>query len=282
MHPLLTLGPFSVEAYGFFILLGAGLGVAWLMSWREQLKLPEDSWTDFWKLVYVLFLGGLVGGKLGFFLVEWEFVRDTPGAAWSWQTGWVYWFGAAGTMLAGKAYQEYMNRKVLPRPRAYLPIADYCAAAGALGHAVGRLGCFFNGCCHGRPTDVPWAVAFSDPMADMDPALLGIPLHPVQLYEAFAELLLAAVIIRGVLPAVRTRRLRQGTGFFLYMGGYALLRFTVEFFRGDDRGRLLPGLSPSQWVSAAALLAVAAAVTRRGLAVKDPDSEGPYLPGKVP
>lgn len=280
MHPLLSFGPFRIEAYGFFIVLGSGLGVAWLMSWREHLKVAEDTWTDFWKLVYALILGGLVGGKLGFFLVEWEFVRDTPGAAWSWQTGWVYWFGAAGTMLAGKLYQEYMNRRVLPRPRAYLPIADYCAAAGALGHAVGRLGCFFNACCHGRPTDVSWAVTFTSPLADMDPALLGVALHPVQLYEAFGELALAGLLIRAVLPAVRARRLRQGTAFFLYIGGYSLLRFAVEFFRGDDRGRLLPGLSPSQWVSAAAFLVVAAAVARRGLAVRDPALEGPYLDGK--
>lgn len=280
MHPVLSLGPFHVEAYGLFILLGSALGVGWMTTWRDHLKLPEDSWADFWKLVYVLFLGGLVGGKLGFFLVEWEFLRDTPGAAWSWQTGWVYWFGAAGTMLAGKAYQEYMNRRVLPRPRAYLPIADYCSAAGALGHAVGRLGCFFNACCHGRPTDVAWGVTFTSPLADMDPALLGVALHPTQLYEAGAELILAALIIFGVLPAVRARRVRQGTGFFLYIGGYALLRFAVEFFRGDDRGRLLPGLSPSQWVSAAAVLAVGAAVARRGLAVKDPALEGPYLDGK--
>lgn len=279
MYPLLSFGPFHVEAYGFFILLGSALGVSWLMSWRGALKLPDDTWTDFWKLVYVLILGGLIGGKIGFFIVEWEFIRSTPGAVWAWQLGWVYWFGAAGTMFAGKIYQEYMNRQVLPRPRAYLPIADYCAAAGALGHAVGRLGCFFNACCHGRPTDVSWAVTFTSPMADMDPSLLGVPVHPTQLYEAAGELLLAVLIIRVVLPAVRARRVRQGTGFFLYMGGYSLLRFTVEFFRGDDRGHLLPGLSPSQWVSLTAFLAVAAAVSRRGLAVKEPSLEGPYLDG---
>ncbi|TBR24088.1 prolipoprotein diacylglyceryl transferase [bacterium] len=281
MHPLFSLGPLHFEAYGFFIVTGAALGVAWLMRWRETLRLPEDTWADFWKLVYVLILGGVVGGKVGFIVVEWEFVTGTPGAFWSWQTGWVYWFGAAGTMLAGKLYQEYMNRKVLPRPRAYLPIADYCAAAGALGHAVGRLGCFFAGCCHGRPTGAPWAVTFTSPMADMDPALLGVPLHPTQLYEAAGEMLLALVVINLVLPAVRARKVRQGTGFFLSMGGYSLLRFTVEFFRGDDRGRLLPGLSPSQWVSAAAFLLVAAAVAKRGLTVKDRSLEGPYLDGNV-
>jgi len=195
---------------------------------------------------------------------------------WAWRLGWVYWFGAAGTMAAGKAYQIHMNRR-LPRPRAYLPIADYCAAAGALGHAVGRLGCFFNGCCHGRPTASSWAVTFTSPMADMDPALLGVALHPVQLYEAAGELLLAALIIGVVLPRVRRKLWRQGTGFFLYTGGYSLLRFCVEFLRGDDRGRLLPGLSPSQWVSAAAFAAVAIGLASRGLNVKDPASEGPYL-----
>lgn len=281
MHPLLALGPFHVELYGFFIVLGSALGVAWLMSWRGQLKLPEDSWADFWKLVYVLFLGGLVGGKLGFFIVEWDFYRENPEAVWAWQLGWVYWFGAAGTMLAGRLYQLYMNKHVLARPRAYLPIADYCSAAGALGHAVGRLGCFFNGCCHGAPTDLPWGVAFTSPAADLDPVLLGIPLHPTALYEAGAEMALALLLIRGVLPAVRAKRLRQGTGFFLHIGGYAFLRFCVEFFRGDDRGDfLLPFLSPSQWVSLTAFVAVAWAVRRRGLRVTDPALETPYLDGK--
>ncbi|MDE2290566.1 MAG: prolipoprotein diacylglyceryl transferase [Elusimicrobia bacterium] len=283
MHPLLHIGPYTVASYGVCIVAGTALGLAWLVSWRDEIRRPEDSVGRFWQLLYVLCFGGLVGGKLGFVIVELPFFWTHPARLWRWNIGWVYWFAALGVMVAGKAYQEVMNRFVLPRPRAYLPIADYCATAGALGHWVGRIGCFLNGCCHGKPTTLPWGVVFTNPAADMDPRFLGVPLHPTQLIEAAGELAIGLWLARAALPRIRSKRWRQGTAFILYVLLYSALRFSDEFLRGDDRGVFLsPILSPSQWVSAAAFLAAAAALWMRGVRVTDPARESPYLDGPAP
>lgn len=278
MHPVFLLGPLRLEAYGLCIVAGCAVGVLWLMRWRDHVARPEDTWPDFWRMLYALFLGGLVGGKLGFVVVEWDFFRETPRAFLDWRTGWVYWFSVLGTMAAGRLYQLYMNARVLKRPRAYLPIADYCVTAAALGHWLGRIGCFLNGCCHGRPTGLPWGVAFTSPAADLDPALLGVRLHPTQLYEAAGELALGLCLALLVLPRIRAKRWRQGTAFFLYLGGYSALRFLIETLRGDDRGGFLSSLlSPSQWVSVGGIAAAAWAIRRRGVKVADKRLESPYL-----
>jgi phosphatidylglycerol:prolipoprotein diacylglycerol transferase len=123
--------------------------------------------------------------------------------------------------------------------------ADIFAPGIALGHVVGRLGCLLAGCCYGRPTDVPWAITFTNQAAaDNVGTPLGVPLHPTQLYDAFAELAILAVL----LATERRGRAFEGRTFWLYMLLYAVSRFIIEFYRGDDRGMIL-GVSTSQFVS---------------------------------
>jgi phosphatidylglycerol:prolipoprotein diacylglycerol transferase len=108
------------------------------------------------------------------------------------------------------------------------------------------MGCFFAGCCFGRPTTVPWAVTFlSDFAAQNVGTLTGVPLHPTQLYEAGAELM-----ILGTLLALerRTGRSFPGRTFWTYILLYGISRFIIEFYRGDPRGMVGP-LSTSQFVS---------------------------------
>jgi phosphatidylglycerol:prolipoprotein diacylglycerol transferase len=209
---------------------------------------------EFWVLVYSLFFGALLGGKLGFFVVEWKEFRDDP--AWllaHWQTGWVFWFGFAGAILAGLIFLSIYNRLYMPRK--FIFLADYFAAAVPLGHWIGRLGCLAEGCCHGRPTMMPWGVVFRDPTSSVSQEFLGVALHPTQLYEAVGEIAIGAFLLKQVLPRLRCGELKAGTAFYGYILFYSLLRFIVEFFRGDDRGVLLcPALSPSQWVSLVGLL----------------------------
>src|SRR5262245_45716372 len=123
--------------------------------------------------------------------------------------------------------------------------ADLFAPGIALGHVVGRLGCLMAGCCYGTPTSMPWAITFTNPLAASNVGTpLGIPLHPTQLYDAGAELL-----ILGVLLATERRgKPFEGRTFWLYMLLYGISRFIVEFYRGDDRGVIM-GVSTSQFVS---------------------------------
>jgi phosphatidylglycerol:prolipoprotein diacylglycerol transferase len=115
----------------------------------------------------------------------------------------------------------------------------------ALGHVIGRLGCFLAGCCWGTETTVPWAVVFTDPFAA---ANVGTPLnqhlHPTQLYESGAELL----ILMAILVFEKKGRPFPGRTFWGYMLAYAISRFIIEFYRGDPRG-MVYGLSTSQFIS---------------------------------
>jgi phosphatidylglycerol:prolipoprotein diacylglycerol transferase len=115
----------------------------------------------------------------------------------------------------------------------------------ALGHVVGRFGCLFAGCCYGKPTMKPWGIVFTDPFAAANVGTpLGVPLHPTQLYEAGAEFL----ILMLLLFTERKGRAFAGRTFWLYMLLYAISRFIIEFYRGDERG-MVGMFSTSQFIS---------------------------------
>ena len=132
--------------------------------------------------------------------------------------------------------------------RAGLPLWTTCdvfAPGIALGHVVGRFGCFFAGCCYGKETTVPWAITFTNPVAAANTGTpLNVPLHPTQLYEAGAEFAILALL----LATERKGRPFPGRTFWLYMLLYAISRFIIEMYRGDPRGMLM-GFSTSQFIS---------------------------------
>ena len=115
----------------------------------------------------------------------------------------------------------------------------------ALGHVVGRLGCLMAGCCYGIPTTKPWGITLTDPFAALNVGTPpNIPLHPTQLYEAGAELIILIVL----LVTERRGRTFPGRTFWGYMLLYAISRFIIEFYRGDERGVIM-GFSTSQFIS---------------------------------
>ncbi|MDE2491750.1 MAG: prolipoprotein diacylglyceryl transferase [Elusimicrobia bacterium] len=268
MHPILLRWHGRVfETYDLLVGLGYVVGVLWL---RTQLKHHKAKPAELWGMVATVLAGALLGGKIGFFAVEWKFfVADPLAMLRDWNTGWVYWGGVLLAIPAGLLYQWWHNRRY--RPRAYLPVADYCVAALAIGHILGRFGCYAEGCCYGRPTTMPWGVVFTNAACSVRTSLRGIPLHPTELYEAFGEALAAVVLIRWILPGIRAGRWRYGTAFFGYLLYYSVERFTIECFRGDDRGVFIsPVLSPSQWMSLFAFVVVAIVLWRRGIVERDP------------
>jgi phosphatidylglycerol:prolipoprotein diacylglycerol transferase len=123
---------------------------------------------------------------------------------------------------------------------------DVFAPGIALGHVTGRLGCLAAGCCYGKPTDVPWAIVFTDPLAATNVGTpLNIPLHPTQLYEAGAAL----VIVTLLLVTERRGRPFAGRTFWSYMFLYAVSRYIIEMYRGDPRGTVFGIFSTSQFIS---------------------------------
>ena len=117
----------------------------------------------------------------------------------------------------------------------FAPLADAYAPGLALGHAIGRLGCFSAGCCWGKPTDAAWAVTFTNPYSsDLVGVPLGIPLHPTQLYESVAEAFIFLLLVW-----LWRRRRFSGQIFAAYLMLYSVARFLNEFFRNDPRGGFL-------------------------------------------
>lgn len=278
MHPILFRWSGGIVAtYSVLVALGYVAGVLWL---RSQLRHHGAKPAELWGLVATVIAGALLGGKLGFFLVEREqFLRDPMAMIRLWNTGWVFWSGLLLGLLAGLAYQWWHNRHY--RPRAYLPVADDAMAALAIGHVIGRLGCFMEGCCYGRPTLLPWGISFTSPACSVAPDLRGVPLHPTQLYEAAGEALAAWLLIGWLIPRVREGKYRYGTAFFGYLLYYSIMRFFIEFLRGDDRGTFLWSVfSPSQWTSLVSGIVVAVVLWKRGVIERDRAHRSLFTDGK--
>jgi phosphatidylglycerol:prolipoprotein diacylglycerol transferase len=238
MHPILfEIGGWPIYSYGL-LLAGAYLAGLQLAVVRAR-RLGMDG-TKIMDLGIYLIIAALVGAKLMLVIVDFEYFRQRPAELLSLvRAGGVFYGGLLGAL--GVAYFLVRRYKLN-----LWTTADLMAPGIALGHVIGRMGCLLAGCCYGRPTDVPWGIVFTNPAAAANP--LGIALHPTQLYDAGAELLIMVVL----LATERRGRPYPGRTFWLYMLLYAISRFIVEIYRGDDRGMLM-GLSTSQAVSVVVL-----------------------------
>jgi phosphatidylglycerol:prolipoprotein diacylglycerol transferase len=169
----------------------------------------------------------LIGAKLLLLYQDWRLFTTDPRQLLSLaQSGGVYY---GGLILAVIVALWYIRRHRLPM----WTTTDVFAPGIALGHVIGRIGCFLAGCCYGKETTVPWSVVFTDPFAFANAGTpLNVHLHPTQLYESGAE----ALILAGILVLEKRGRAFPGRTFWGYMLAYGATRFVIEFFRGD-RGR---------------------------------------------
>jgi phosphatidylglycerol:prolipoprotein diacylglycerol transferase len=235
---LFDLGPFTVYTYGVLLAASYLLGL-WLAVKRGKARgLDANRVLDLG--IYII-IAALVGAKLLLLIVDFDQYKNSPAELLSLARSGGVFYG--GLILAVAVAFYYIARHRM----AMWTTCDAFAPGIALGHVTGRLGCFAAGCCWGKPTDVPWGVIFTNPLAAAQVGTpLGIRLHPTQLYEAGAELL-----ILGLLLATEKRgRAFPGRTFWLYMLLYAISRYIIEIYRGDPRG-VVPFLdiSTSQFIS---------------------------------
>jgi phosphatidylglycerol:prolipoprotein diacylglycerol transferase len=138
----------------------------------------------------------------------------------------------------------------------HLPVLQTCdvfAPGLAIGHGIGRLGCFAAGCCWGKPTTLPWAITFRNTNATTG-VPLNVPLHPTQLYEAFSEGIICLILIWQLNSQPKNGE-RDGRVIGLYGLLYGLVRFGVEFLREHDASNPLGGpFTLEQWISLAVAL----------------------------
>ena len=189
--------------------------------------------------IYII-IAALIGAKLMLVIVDFDqFLRSPADLLALGRSAGVFYGGLIAAI--GVAFW-YIARHRLP----FWTTCDVFAPGIALGHITGRLGCFAAGCCYGRPTDVAWAVTFTNPLAAANVGTpLGIPLHPTQLYEAGAELL----ILVFLLVTERRGHRFAGRTFWTYLFLYAVSRYVIEIYRGDPRGEVFGLMSTSQFIS---------------------------------
>ena len=234
MYPILfRIGDFEVTSFGLLVAAGALVG---LWMFRRELGrsgLPVSALDA----ALAGIVGGLAGAKLLWVL---EHLQEGPGLDLVLSRGGMSWFGGfAGGLIAGLVL---MQRRRLPK------VAVLAAATPALaaGHAIGRIGCFLVGDDYGRPTDLPWGVAFPQGLPPID-----VPVHPTQLYEAAALMPLMWLLLRFR---------RQGRSPEFVLGAYLLLagglRFGIEFIRVNER--VIGTLSVAHIASIAVMIAGAA------------------------
>ena len=237
MYPrLFEFGPITVYTYGVLLALAYLAGLKLAMVRAQARGLDANRVLDLG--IYII-ISALVGAKLLLLVTDYQtFSRDPRELLTLARSGGVFY---GGLILAVGVALWYIRRIGLP----LWTTCDVFAPGIALGHVVGRFGCFFAGCCYGKPTKLPGGITFTDPFAAANVGTpLGVPLHPTQLYEAGAELVILAVL----LATERKGRPFAGRTFWLYMLLYAVSRFFIEFFRGDERGAV-GVFSTSQFIS---------------------------------
>ncbi len=240
MYPvLIRLGPVTIHSYG--VLIATGFLVALLLAVSQAGK-RGISFERIVDQAFYTLLAGLVGSRLFYVATNWSYFAGNPlDIVKIWEGGLVFY---GGVLLALPVAIWVAKKEGL----SLWDAADIWAPSIALGHAIGRLGCFCAGCCYGKPAlGLPWAVIFSNPDSL---ALKGVPLHPTQLYESAAEVLNFFVLV-----TLRRRQSFRGQLFWVYVLNYSIIRSVVEIFRGDEvRGFIWGGVSISQGISFAMFL----------------------------
>jgi len=242
MHPrLITTSVYTLRTFG--VLLAAAYVAAywWLLRQGRREKLDPEALASLgmWAIA-----GAIIGAKVLMIVRSFPEYMAAPSEI----------FSPSLLVAAGDFYGGFIGALIASaiffRSHPELPFwhaADLCGPAIALGQAIGRIGCLMAGDDYGRATTVPWAITFTDPdAASIGGAPLGVPLHPVQLYESIICLILFILLVR-----LNRRKTFDGQVILAYTVLYAMARFALEFFRGDaDRGFVFGGLlSTSQFIA---------------------------------
>lgn len=236
---LFNLGMVKIHWYGVMYLVA--FAWAYWLAMRAAAK-PGSGWTSeqVSDLLFYGFLGVILGGRLGYILFyNFAQVLDDPlYLVRIWEGGMSFHGGLIGVLTAMALFARKYKK-------AYLALGDFVAPLIPLGLAAGRIGNFINGELWGRPTDVPWAMVF--------PTGGDIGRHPSQLYHVALEGILLFIVI------ILVRRLNPPTGVVggVFLAGYGVARFTVEFFRQPDvqLGFLSLGMTMGQWLCVPMLIA---------------------------
>jgi phosphatidylglycerol:prolipoprotein diacylglycerol transferase len=251
MDPLLfSIGPIKIFWFGVMTIVGysAALSLVVWMGRKEGKDFSFCADLSFW-----LMISGIVGARLTYIAANWGHYASRLNEIWRIDQGGLIYYGGMIAGLVTVVVFAKVRRHDVRR------LFDFIAVGVPLAHAFGRVGCFLNGCCHGKVYDGLLAVRFPyrspvwyrqlelHRIDTRDPE--SLPVHPVQIYEAVFNLAVCVFLVW-----VYRRRKRAGTTTALYLICYPVGRFVLEFFRGDQRLTFL-GMNTAQVTSLAVLAA---------------------------
>jgi phosphatidylglycerol:prolipoprotein diacylglycerol transferase len=250
MHPILIkLGPITIHTYGFLLALGVIAAILLSLHLAKKQDINRRVLTDFF---FYTILMGLLGAKLFLFITEFGYYSKHPGQIKNLITSAGTFYGG---LIFGVLFAIWFVRK---HHLDFKVVGDIVGPALALAHFFGRLGCFSAGCCYGREApNCAIAIEFTDSRATT-----GVPqytpLYPTQLMEAILNFLNFIVLL-----TLYRRRKFDGQIFVLYIFNYSIIRFFVEFFRGDaDRGYVFGSMDhPFSSLSVPQLLSIIGFIT---------------------
>jgi len=227
-EPLFQIGPFKFHMYGFMVAVGVAAALFVLYFFGHKKKVSE-KFLDF---VFYNTLAAVIGGfgSAALFQAIYNYIEN-PAAGFSFAGGITFIGGLIGGVIVFLAVYFIMRRRLDGRLTQMIAIIP-CAIT--VGHAFGRVGCFFAGCCYGNRTDCFLGVTFPGHT---------YPVHPTQLYEAAF-----LFILFGICAYLVMRKNFRYT-MCIYLAAYGVFRFCLEFVRGDHRGEFLFGITPSQFWS---------------------------------
>ncbi len=228
MHPeLFHIGNFTIYTYAFCIVIGT-LVASVYTKWSAKKELGIVNLSN--NFFYLIFIAGFVGGKLFFYLERPIYFFNNPKLMLDNFSGGFVFYGSFITIVPIVIW--YLKKSKFP----VLQMLDILAITVTIAHTIGRIGCFFGGCCYGKPTDSFIGMSF--------PKTNHITVHPSQLYE-----ITGILSIMIVLFIIKKKKQFHGQLFLTYIILYAITRAFLELFRGDKRGFIIDGIiSHSQFI----------------------------------
>jgi len=239
---LISIGPFTIHTYGFFVAVGFAVGIWTAVKVGKSQGIPSQQVMD---MAFVMVVWAIIGSRVFYVFINFSYYKAHPLEIIKlWQGGLVF---SGGLVATAAAMLWYLRRHHL----SFWATGDLWAPSLALGQAIGRIGCFMAGCCYGQPTGTRWGVVFTHPKSL---APLNIPLYPTQMFEAFSGFMIFLILL-----FLHGKRKFEGQVFLWYLILHSTARLFVERFRGDDRG-LIPGTEMSATQLVAILILVGSVV----------------------
>ena len=224
MHPdLFSIGPLTVHTYGVFVAIGFLAGIFIAVKTGKKAGIDPNRVLD---MGFIIILSGIIGSRIAYIFINFSHYTAYPLDIFKlWKGGLVFSGGLVFVIIVTIWYARRNSYNILA-------IGDLWAPAAAIGQAIGRIGCFFAGCCYGKPGgDLPWCIVFSNPKSM---ATLDVPLHPAQLYSS-----LSSFIIFTVLMILQSKKKFEGQVFLWFLILHSTARLFLEKFRGDSRGIII-------------------------------------------